>query len=315
VLLLDTGELPAAQRLDAFHAAHTRWASPSRVDVEDAAAEFRTRLDTWSLGSARIYTHRGSGVRMMRTARHVRTVSNPSIALAVMVHGHGRFGHAAHQHLVGAADLMLVDLTAPYEFGWSGEGASFAVQLPIDTLRLPMDAVRRASGNLQASPLYELVHQQILGVTTRAAQLSTDPAAVEIGAATAQLGRALIASAAGTDRHAREALADSLLTRVLTFVDQHLTEPDLTATRIARQHSISVRHLYKLCAEADVSLEQRIISNRLQGARSALAAPAGRHRTIASIAHAWGFTSPAHFHRRFRQAYGITPGDWQRAQR
>jgi hypothetical protein len=58
--LLDTSELPPADRLDAFQAAHTRWASPSRVEVEDADENFATRLDTWELGCARVYTHRGS---------------------------------------------------------------------------------------------------------------------------------------------------------------------------------------------------------------------------------------------------------------
>jgi AraC-like DNA-binding protein len=244
----------------------------------------------------------------------VRSVSNPSVALAVMVYGKGRFGHASHQHVVGAADLMLVDLTAPYDFGWSVEGASFAVQLPIDTLRLPVDAVRRASGNLRASPLHDMVQRQIVDVTTRAAQLSADISAADVGEATTQLGRALIASAACIDSHAREALAESLLTRILTFVDQHLTEPDLTAARIAVEHNISVRHLYALCAAGGISLEQRIIIRRLHGARTDLASPVGRHRTIAATARAWGFTNPAHFHRRFSQAYQITPGDWRRAQ-
>ncbi|MFD0475165.1 AraC family transcriptional regulator [Nonomuraea thailandensis] len=41
--------------------------------------------------------------------------------------------------------------------------------------------------------------------------------------------------------------------------------------------------------------------------------PEHAHRTIDAIARTWGFTSPAHFARRFRQAYGSTPRTWRAA--
>ena len=43
-----------------------------------------------------------------------------------------------------------------------------------------------------------------------------------------------------------------------------------------------------------------------------LASPAGRRRPIAAVARAHGFADPSHVTRRFRQAYGLTPRDWQR---
>ena len=43
----------------------------------------------------------------------------------------------------------------------------------------------------------------------------------------------------------------------------HLADPDLTPATIAAAHGISLRQLYKLCAEADLSLEQWIINERL----------------------------------------------------
>jgi AraC-like DNA-binding protein len=46
-------------------------------------------------------------------------------------------------------------------------------------------------------------------------------------------------------------------------------------------------------------------------ARAQLTIPTGQVRTIAATAHACGFTDPAHFSRRFRQTYGITPRQWQ----
>ncbi|MGJ6963124.1 helix-turn-helix domain-containing protein [Streptosporangium sp. G11] len=99
--------------------------------------------------------------------------------------------------------------------------------------------------------------------------------------------------------------------RVLAYIRAHLADPDLTPARIAAVHNISLRSLYRLCEEGGLSLEQWIIRRRLDGARRDLTAPEHAHRTIDAIARAWGFTSPAHFTRRFRHAYGTAPRAWR----
>ena len=140
-----------------------------------------------------------------------------------------------------------------------------------------------------------------------AGELATDPGAAALGTATTELVRALLASAAQDERFSRPALADALLTRVMAYVRAHLTDPALSPHSIARAHSVSVRQLYKVCAAADLSLEQWIIDQRLEAARTALVSPDGRRRSIAATAHATGFRDPSHFTRRFRAAYGVTP--------
>ena len=123
--------------------------------------------------------------------------------------------------------------------------------------------------------------------------------------------RALIVSAAQDQRLLGDALATSLVPRILAYARHHLTEDDLAPARIAAAHNISLRYLYKLLEKEGISLEQWIIERRLEGARADLASPAGRGRPIESVARAWGFSDPSFFSRRFRRAYGITPRQWQ----
>ena len=106
-------------------------------------------------------------------------------------------------------------------------------------------------------------------------------------------------------------MADTLLTRVKAYVLQHLSDPALTPERIAHAHSVSVRQLYKACAAGGIGLEQWIIEQRLEAARSELRTPAGRRRSVAATARACGFRDASHFTRRFRASYGLTPRDWQ----
>jgi AraC-like DNA-binding protein len=172
--------------------------------------------------------------------------------------------------------------------------------------------IRLSLGNLRASPLYRLVTDHITNLARAPATIAADPAAGAVATASIDLSRALLASAAGHDRLARQALAETLLSRIRAHVRRHLTDPDLSAAGIAAAHNISLRQLYKVCAGADLSLEQWIITERLQGARHELALPDRQHLSVAAIARRWGFRDPTHFTRRFKARYGTSPSQWRR---
>ncbi len=207
--------------------------------------------------------------------------------------------------LVPAGELMVSDLTAPYVFSWTGGVGSWSFHVPYDQLGLPVDVVRAAGPRLRVSPLYQLVHDHLVRLVGLSDVMAADPGAAALGTATTELVRALLESAAG--RPVPEVREHTLATQVLAYARQHLTDPGLTAQRIAHAHNVSVRQLYKACARADVRLEQWVIEQRLEAARAELAAPAGRRRSIGATARACGFADPSHFARRFRAAYGMTP--------
>lgn len=194
-------------------------------------------------------------------------------------------------------DLMLVDLTAPYAFGCSVGGGSRSLMVPHEQLALPVDVIRRAVPRLRASPLHDLVRTHPEQVCGRAEELADDAGALALGTATAELVRAVIVSAAGGVRD-RGAVREQTLTRVQTYVGQHLTDPALTPATIAAAHNVSLRQLYRLFGDAGLSLKQEVIGQWLELARAQLVSPADRRRSIAATARACGFADPA-----------ISPGD------
>ncbi|MEV5355358.1 helix-turn-helix domain-containing protein [Streptomyces sp. NPDC052693] len=307
MLLLDTEEVPADERVEAFRAALLSASVPSLVGMEEDGERVFARMECWRFGDLVLFASRSSGWSVSRSPRFLRLEGPPMVSLSLQAHGTGRFGQSGRRDLVAPGELMLNDLTIPYDFAWSGSGAARSLQVPYDLLAVPPDIVRRGAGRLRASPLYDLVRDHLARVHADADALAGDPGAAALGTATVELVRALITSASGVDAHARPAAAEALLPLVLAYARAHLTEPDLTPARIAHAHNISVRALYRLCARAGLSLEQWIVEQRLEGARSTLLSPAGRTRTVASVARAWGFTDPSHFTRRFRAAYGVTP--------
>lgn len=102
-------------------------------------------------------------------------------------------------------------------------------------------------------------------------------------------------------------------TQIGTYILAHLQDPALGAERIAGALHISVRHLYRLWAN-DLTVAEWIMAERLEGAKRTLTAQPAQSVTIRALARDWGFADATHFSRRFRQAYGMSPGEWRRAQ-
>src|SRR4051794_27753887 len=277
MLLLDTDDVPRSDRVEAFRAAFSQASVPAWVEHLEPAARVRARMHLWQFGGGNLFSADSSGFRLVRTARHVRMEAPAILALAFQSRGVGRFAQFGSQRLVRSADLMISDLTAPYSFSWTGTGGSRAFQVPHDVLGLPVDVIRAAAPRLPASPLHPVVLAHLRRLARSADELAADAGAPALGTATTQLVRALLVSVAGDRRWSGPVHADPLLTRVLAYARLHLADPGLGAESLARVHHVSVRHLYAVCAEAELSIEQWIIHERLEAARTALVSPAGLH--------------------------------------
>jgi AraC-like DNA-binding protein len=312
-VLIDTAEMPAGERVDAVHTAMIEATAPSYDTHEAPARGIRMLMEQWFFGDTRLVRVDSTGFRLLRTPKQARQDIGPSIALSVQTRATVRHVQYHTEQSVPEGGMILADISGSYDFSWSGRGGCETLHVPIEQLGLSVEVVQRAMTGVTHSPLYGLMVDHVRRLAADAERLAADTSAPDVGAATTDLARALLVSAGRADgRQARRVLADTLLTRVRAYVRAHLGEPGLSPESIAAAHNVSVRYLYKVCAQADFSLRQWIITERLRRARAELADPAATGRTVANIARRWGFTDPTHFGRRFRSEYHVTPGEWRR---
>ena len=102
------------------------------------------------------------------------------------------------------------------------------------------------------------------------------------------------------------------LLRLKTVIETRLSDPNLKPAEAAAAAGISVRYANELLAQENSSVERYILHRRLERCRSALEDTLQAHRMIGEIAFGWGFSDHAHFTRRFRATFGMTPGDCRR---
>src|ERR1700754_3842577 len=166
--VLDTSGLPAGERIEAIHTAMMYASAPCHVIHEDPAGDVHARMEVWDLGNATIFTHRSSGIRLLRTGKLARQDAMPVLALSVQQSAEGRLEQHGDRRTARPGQLLAVDLSGPYDFSWAGDGAAGCLQIPFDDLGLPVDAVRAAAARLHRSPLAPLV-------TGHIANLARDP--------------------------------------------------------------------------------------------------------------------------------------------
>ncbi|WP_253741381.1 helix-turn-helix domain-containing protein [Rhodococcus sp. KB6] len=309
-LLLDTSVLEPDQRADAFVDAMGRASVPCAIHLENPE-RVSARMNVWNLGAASLFRSESTGMRLTRTARHVRSASMPVLAIALQESGIGHLDQHDEQRRVPAGELLMTDLTSTYDFSWTGTGASQCLYVPMDRLGLPIDTVRDAATRPHHSNLYPVMIAHVRELFRSAALLETDPAAEQLGEASIELARALVASIAHANPDASAPRSALAMTSIRRYIREHLHDPALNPARIAHAHNISLRQLYKICSDNGFRIEQWIITQRLQKARDELARPATVDLPIATIAHRAGFVDAGHFSRRFRQAYGLSPTRWR----
>jgi AraC-like DNA-binding protein len=308
-IIFRSTDVPLHEREDVARSTFDQQVWPATVDLGDPATDDSV-MHNWTFGQTSIFEANLTGMRVRRTARQVRTGPAEMLTIARQKQGRARHDQFDARRLVNSGELMIVDNNTPYDFYWSGLGGSQALYVPLEELALPRNVVAQAASRLPASPLYGLINAQITDLTEIGDAVGDSSAAQTLGDTTTDLARALIASAYDAD-YARGAMAEVLLPRIRGYVRQHLSDASLSPDSIALAHNISVRKLFRLCEDADFSLEQWIIGERLDGSRAELARAETQDISVAAIARRWGFTNPSFFSRRFRAAYDMTPRAWR----
>lgn len=98
-----------------------------------------------------------------------------------------------------------------------------------------------------------------------------------------------------------------LLRRVRQLIARQYQDPQLGPQRVAQRLGVSVRTLQARLAREGTSLSAEIMAYRLERARHLLRGATSERLGIKEVSQRCGFSSPAHFSRRFRARYGSTP--------
>jgi AraC-like DNA-binding protein len=310
-VVIDTRHIPIDDRAEAV----TQVVRDALVAVDIGFTEGCPAAATGAInevGDLKSFSVRSNALTANRTVAQARDDLPPSVFLGIQRFGTSIVVQHDRQAVLRPGDLALWETTAPYTlFDPEGIRQQF-FRLPIDRLALPHDLITQLCAVTLSPkhPVADVAATYFQRLAQRLDDLDRSDADA-ISAPSIELVRALITTHLDADELGKDAMHATLRLRIMDYLRAHLDEPDLNAAKVATEHHISIRQLYKVLGAAGVTLGDWIRAERLAGCRRELADPAARGTSIASVGRRGGFTDPSSFARMFRTAYGMSPREWR----
>ena len=314
-IILDADALAPTDRAEAIRA--LIWDAVVRVEIEHHPdpASIHAQGQISDAGRLNICSIRSNATGITRTPRLAHDAVDAYLFLGLQVAGSSIVIQDGREAVLRPGDLAVYDTRQPYTLVNDHGIQQHFFRSRSPTSSSPPGCLARSPRSVStgAGPWRES-RRAICGSSPRTSAGSVPRRPSDVAEPSLALIRAMLASQIEDLPEAREYLERSLEHRIVAYMRAHLHEADLSAARIAREHHVSVRHLYRLLARSGIVLGDWIRQQRLEACRRALAEP-GDTSTIAAVAHQWGFVDVTHFGRVFKAAYGMSPREWRTSSR
>lgn len=238
-----------------------------------------------------------------RTRRDVAANETEQLTLQLVVSGKEQMRLGEQEATLTSGDIFAWDNTQPMTFSVVEPLHKISLVLPLDRLK------NWAPNNWRQLPRHLSKDQPsaaLLGNYIRSLSqidFATNPMRYNalIEAAIALLVSPMQPS--NNDHSHRLAQLEIIKSKIRPM----LGDPDLDLEKIAARNRISLRYIHWLFEESDTTPWRYIVNKRLEGAKRDLENPELRHRNVTDIAYSWGFSNSAHFGRKIKEAFGLSP--------
>lgn len=299
--VLDTTNLPAKEGFSAW-----RESIGVIFDVKPHAApedEFHARVEAFLFSDLALGVCSAGGQVFDRSRRRIACDNLDHVMLQFYTRGSCSRRGGGPDEKTSPGDLWISDLAQPLATTVSDfENINLILprRLLAPHLKAPDEHQMRVVP--RSNPLVGLLFSHLQALFRSAPQMTQEDAQAIVRptldlAAAALNGRPTDENAAG--------VVTTLLGSIVRHVEARLPDPHLSAEAVAAAFGISLRKLHYLF-EPRGGFTTYVRHRRVFRCHEALADPEQRHRSIADIAEAHGFTNPNSFSRTFRQQIGIT---------
>lgn len=290
--VFSTAGLPAARRVELWerHNADALIGLAVRSPRPLEATEVNVRLP-----GVQIARVTGSPHAVDRTPEVISRSPAAAIAVYLSLRGRSWFADAERTRTLAPGSALVCDADRPFTRGFDSGPSELVVKVPAQACAGSLMSPAVAEFATARPDPYARALARIAGEAARPGHREpVDERAV----------LDLVAVLAG-GRRAAPAAAHRAAARC--YIDEHLTDPGLSAGEIAAAIGVSERQLSRVFAAGGISVPRHILTRRLEAARRQLTRP--DPAPVAEVAARCGFRSAAYFSHVFREHFGVRAGE------
>jgi AraC-like DNA-binding protein len=253
--------------------------------------------------------------QIARTPRDVARDDNDVLVLTQQISGRTVWSQDGRQAVLESGSFILIDARRPSELVIPARSKSVAFTFPRRALEARLGHVAALTARGIGGSGVSALASGFLAMVLSHLDALNGVAAPRV----AEHAIDLVALAFSEETNRSDVAFSSPkavgLVRLKAAIDARLFDAELRPADAAAAAGISVRYANALLALEGTSVESYIYDRRLDRCRQMLEDPRQDHRTISNIAFGWGFSDVAHFGRRFKAAFGLTPSDYRKEAR
>jgi AraC-like DNA-binding protein len=285
-------------------------------------APFHGQLQGGVLGELHVTRVQSSPQIVRRTRELAAQAEDAFILLSIQTRGRTLVEQGQTQALLTPGCIAFYDTEKPYRLTLPNDFDQIVLHLPKETLRQSApDGLNHMAELINASnpfaqAIAALAPQLLRLATTGHSALAerTAAAAIElISLALASLGlpnEKTPLEPAYTFKQPT-AVSDALIWRTRDLISKQIDDTELSPTRLASQVNVSLRRLQEVFKAQGTTPSDCIWEMRLEFARGLLASSLHQNDSVSAVAYRAGFGDVAHFSRRFKQRFGLTPREFR----
>jgi AraC-like DNA-binding protein len=300
-------------------------------------APFHGRLDSGCIGDLHVSRVQSSPQIVQRTRLAAARANEAYVLLSIQTRGSTLIEQEGSQAMLTPGCIGFYDSARPYTLTLPKDFDQIVLHLPRDKIEastvggLSHMAQRLNASNPFAQAIFALAPQLLKLATTAPSALAerTANAAIEL----VLLALASLDSPIQDNKNSLNVLTSSnadsgvigfatrntqgtmgenaLVWRTRELIASQLEDANLNPEKLASQIHVSLRRLQEVFQHNGTTLSDCIWDMRLECARNLLATQNNQSESIGVIAYRSGFSDVAHFSRRFKQRYGLSPSQYR----
>ncbi|TQK71494.1 helix-turn-helix domain-containing protein [Nocardioides sp. SLBN-35] len=265
---------------------------------------FRAREVNLQLDRVHVALVSGTAHTVSRDAGLVAERPADAIAVYAALRGEALLESGGRRRVVRPGQLLVCDVDRPFLRGFGHGLEELAVKIP-----RPLFTEVTGLASLDAPLVIDAAGDGADPLARALVRLVGRSVAADVPVPADERAVLELVSVLATGSRGSLALAHRAAARA--YIDDHLTDPALSAASVAAGAGISERQLSRVFADAGTSVPRQILARRLDLAHALLAAGAAG-RTV-DVATRCGFASASYFSQAFRRRYGVSAGEVRRS--
>jgi AraC-like DNA-binding protein len=280
------------------------------VLVRSSTAAYMANANSWQLGRIAACDFRDLADVVVTPWRSARLAG--AFCLGLQLDGRGSLSQRSPEGMdrtveLGPGRMVVYAPDRPFRLSLAGPYHYLVLELVPSELGLDERELRQAvvSEELGSTPSACLLAGLLGELPAQLPRLSAVSRREAVDVVTTLLSGGL--------RSLRDAspVADQLFDDVLSWIEGHLSDPDLDPDAIAAAQHISTRHLHKVFARHDVTVAGYVRVRRLELIRRDLGDPAKAQESVSALARRRGIVDPSYLSKAFRGRFRISPREYR----